>query len=178
MIFKGPGGFGRIVNILMCTIMCIVLSLIILTIIQNIPGNEALPILTPLGFAVSFVMSFAVGFVVADILPLLTWGHKLCAAIGIKNKVVVHFISCFILAFGLITCVSIACVWITNVQTLGLDASIAIWTMVYPPMLGVGYVVILITLPLMMKIATAISGFNPQEAPAPDPQGKAQGKAA
>lgn len=48
MVFKGPGGFGRIVNGIMNLIMCAVLSAYVLFTVQNIPGNEALPIFTPL----------------------------------------------------------------------------------------------------------------------------------
>ena len=56
--FKGPGGYGRIVNGIMNIILCVVLSFYVLWTVQNLPGNEALPILTPLGFFVSFVTTF------------------------------------------------------------------------------------------------------------------------
>ena len=46
MIFKGPGGFGRVLNIVMCMVMCVVLSVIILSTMQGVPGNETLPIFT------------------------------------------------------------------------------------------------------------------------------------
>lgn len=74
MIFKGPGGFGRVLNIVMCMVMCVVLSVIILSTMQGVPGNETLPIFTLLGFGVSFLMSFCVGYVVGDLFPALSWG--------------------------------------------------------------------------------------------------------
>lgn len=163
MLFKGPGGFGRVVNIGMCVIMCIALSLIILMTLQGLPGNETVPIFTALGFGVSAVMSFSIGYVVGDLFPALVWGQKLCKALGIKNKIVTHIISSLILALILITLVSIACVWMTNIQSQGLEASIGIWTIVYPPLLGGGFLIILVTLPFVMKIASMISGFDPSK---------------
>ena len=76
MIFKGPGGFGRVLNIVMCMVMCVVLSVIILSTMQGVPGNETLPIFTLLGFGVSFLMSFCVGYVVGDLFPALSWGAQ------------------------------------------------------------------------------------------------------
>lgn len=168
--FKGPGGFGRIVNGVMNIIMCAILSLYVLWTVQNIPGNEALPILTPLGFFVSFVTSFCVGEFVGDHVPALAWGQKLAAALGVKNKIAVHFISVFILAFVMITSISYICTWINNVQQTGWDGTFAAWIMVYPFLLGSGYVVELISLPLVMKLAAAVSGFDPAAAPALAPE--------
>ena len=110
MIFKGPGGFGRVLNIVMCMVMCVVLSGIILSTMQGVPGNETLPIFTLLGFGVSFLMSFCVGYVVGDLFPALSWGRKLCDAFHIENKIAVHAVSSFVLAFTLITLVSVSCV--------------------------------------------------------------------
>ena len=172
MIFKGPGGFGRVLNIVMCIVMCVVLSVIILSTMQGVPGNETLPIFTLLGFGVSFLMSFCVGYVVGDLFPALSWGRKLCDAFHIENKIAVHAVSSFVLAFTLITLVSVSCVWMTNAQSLGLDACVGIWMMVYPPLLGAGYLVILVILPLAMRLASAISGFDPN---GPSPQKPAEG---
>lgn len=172
MIFKGPGGFGRVLNIVMCMVMCVVLSVIILSTVQGIPGNESLPIFTLLGFGVSFLMSFCAGYVVGDLFPALSWGRKLCAVLHIENKVVAHIVSSLVLAFTLITLVSVSCVWMTNAQSLGLGACVGIWMMVYPPLLGAGYLVILVTLPLAMRLASAISGFDPS---GPSPQKPAEG---
>lgn len=165
MTFKGPGGFGRIVNGIMNLIMCTILSLYVLWTVQNIPGNEALPIFTPIGFFVSLVTSFCVGMFVGDFVPALAWGQKLAAALHVRNKVGAHFISVAILAFVMITSISYICTWINNVQQVGWDGTWAAWIMVYPFLLASGYVVELITLPIAMKIAAAISGFDPASAP-------------
>ena len=53
-----------------------------------------------------------------------------------------------------------------------MDACVGIWMMVYPPLLGAGYLVILVILPLAMRLASAISGFDPN---GPSPQKPAEG---
>lgn len=164
MVFKGPGGFGRIVNGIMNLIMCAVLSAYVLFTVQNIPGNEALPIFTPLGFFVSWVDSFCVGMFIGDFVPGLAWGNKLADALHAWGKVARHFISVAVLAFVMITSISFVCTWINNVQVGGMAAVIASWTMVYPFLLVSGYVIELISLPLAMKAAKAISGFDPAAA--------------
>ena len=65
----------------------------------------------------------------------------------------------------MVTSISFVCTWINNVQTAGMAGVIASWTMVYPFLIGCGYVVELISLPLAMKVAKAISGFDPAAAP-------------
>lgn len=164
MVFKGPGGFGRIVNGIMNLIMCAVLSAYVLFTVQNIPGNEALPIFTPLGFFVSWVDSFCVGMFIGDFVPGLAWGNKLADALHATGKVARHFISVAVLAFVMITSISFVCTWMNNVQVGGMAAVIASWTMVYPFLLVSGYVIELISLPLAMKAAKAISGFDPAAA--------------
>ncbi len=166
--FKGPGGYGRIVNGVMNIVMCAILSIYVLWTVQNIPGNEALPILTPIGFFVSFVTSFCVGEFVGDHVPALAWGQKLADAMHVKNRVGRHFISVLILAVVMIGCISFICTWINNIQQVGWDGTVAAWWMVFPFLLVSGYVVELIMLPIAMKMAAAISGFDPNNLPAPE----------
>jgi hypothetical protein len=166
--FKGPGGYGRIVNGIMNIILCVVLSFYVLWTVQNLPGNEALPILTPLGFFVSFVTSFCVGEFVGDHVPALAWGQKLCDALRIKNRVARHFISVSILCLVMVCSISFICTWINNVQQTGMEGVMASWLMVLPVLLVSGYIIQLIMLPICFKIATAVSGFDPNKAPVPE----------
>jgi len=165
MIFKGPGGYGRIVNGFMNVLMCAALSFYVLWTVQNIPGNEALPILTPLGFFVSFVQSFCVGMFVGDWVPGHAWGVKLATALKIKNKVVHHMVSVVVLAFVMVTSISFICTWLTNVQTMGMAGVWASWTMVYPVLLVGGWCILALALPVAFKLAAAISGFDPSKLP-------------
>lgn len=164
MIFKGPAGFGRVIGIVLNTVMCAILSIYVLWVVQNIPGNENLPILTPLGFLVSFIESFAVGYIVGDLIPALSWGQKLAGAIKAKG-LAAHFVSVAILALVMVTCISFICMFTTNVQTLGMAGVIGLWSMIYPVLLIAGYIALLISVPIAMKIAKAVSGFDPTAAP-------------
>ncbi len=172
--FKGPGGYGRIVNGIMNVILCAVLSFYVLWTVQNIPGNEMIPILTPLGFFVSWVSSFCVGEFIGDHVPAMAWGQALCRALHIKNKIATHFISVAVLAFVMITSISFICTWINNIQTAGWDGTIASWLMVYPFLLLSGYIIQLICLPICFKIAAAVSGFDPNKMPVPEGAGDAE----
>jgi hypothetical protein len=169
MTFKGPIGFGRIVNICMNIVMCAALSFYVLFTVQNIPGNEMLPILTPLGFFVSFVQSFAVGMTVGDLVPAIAWGNKLAAAMRVTNRVATHLISVVVLALVMVTSISFICTWLTNVQTMGMEGVMASWLMVYPVLLVGGYVILATFLIPAMKLAAAISGFDPAKAAPPAP---------
>ncbi len=178
MVFKGPAGFGRIVNALMNLIMCAVLSAYVLWSVQNVPGNEGLPIFTPIAFFVSWVDSFCVGMFIGDFVPGLAWGNKLADALHVKNKVGRHFVSVLVLAFVMITSISFICTWINNVAAGGMAAVVQSWLMVYPFLLCSGYVVELVSLPICMKAARAISGFDPAAAPAPGPAPAGDGASA
>lgn len=165
---KGPAWYGRWVNCIMNIFMCALLATYVLFTVQNLPGNEGLPILTPMSWFVSFIDSFFVGMFIGDWIPAHAWGMKLAGALKIKNRIGQHFVSVAVLCFCMVTCVSFICTFISNVNTIGMEGVISTWTLVYPVLLGLGYVLQLITLPLAFKIATAISGSDPAKAaPAP-----------
>ena len=168
MIFKGPGGYGRIVNIIMNIILCSVLSFYVLWTVQNIPGNEEIPILTPLGFFVSLVTSFCVGMVIGDLVPAYTWGQKFAHAIGLKGYWPCHLVACIIHALIMISAISFICTWFNNVQQVGMAGVMQSWLMVWPFLLVSGWVILVIFLPLAFKAGAALSGFDPAAAPAPE----------
>lgn len=171
MIFKGPGGFGRIVNIIMNLILCSVLSLYVLWKVQNIPGNEMLPILTPLGFAVSLVSSFAMGMLIGDLVPAYSWGQKIAAALGAKSRIPNHLLASLFHDIVMVTLISFIMTWINNVQTIGMEGVIQSWLMVYPFLFVAGYLIIAIFLLPSFSLAAKISGFDPNAAPpAPGPE--------
>lgn len=177
MIFKGPGGFGRIVNIIMNLILCSVLSVYVLWTVQNIPGNEMLPILTPLGFFVSLVSSFGVGYTIGDLVPGYQWGQALAAKLGVKSKIPAHLVASLIHDIVMVTLISFIMTWINNVQTIGMEGVIQSWLMVYPFLFVAAYLIIAIFLLPCFSLAAKISGFDPNAAPpmpAPDSASEVQ----
>ena len=64
--------------------------------------------------------------------------------------------------------ISFICTWINNVQQTGMEGVMASWLMVLPVLLVSGYIIQLIMLPICFKIATAVSGFDPNKAPVPE----------
>lgn len=166
---KGPAWYGRIVNCFMNILMCALLATYVLYTVQHIPGNEALPIFTPLSWFVSFIDSFFVGMFIGDWIPGFAWGQKLAGSLKLKGFAN-YAVSVAVLAFVMITSISFICTFISNVQTIGMAGVWASWTLVYPVLLGLGYVLQLCTLWLAFKIATAISGFDPAAMPPAGPE--------
>lgn len=172
-VLKGPAGFGLIMNMTMNLILGLVLSVVVLSTIQGLPGNEGLPIFTPVSFFVGAVQAMIVGVFVGDLFPALQWGQKLAGALHVKNKVGAHFIVSLVLAFVMATCITFLCMFLNNFQTGGMQMVIGGWLAIYPVTLGCAYPLVLVALPLVMKMATSISGFNPATAHAPEMPGDA-----
>lgn len=171
-MLKGPAGFGLIMNIVMNLILGLVLSVVVLATIQGLPGNEGLPIFTPVSYFAAVVQATIVGVFIGDIFPALQWGQKLAGAFHIKNKVGAHFITSLVLAFVMATCITFVCMFLNNFQTGGMEAVVGTWLIIWPPALIGAYPLVLIALPLVMKMATAISGFNPATDHAPEMPGE------
>ena len=55
--------------------------------------------------------------------------------------------------------------WVNNIQLSGIEGVLALWTMVYPMILVGAIVLVIAFLPPVKKLAAAISGFNPEDAP-------------
>lgn len=66
------------------------------------------------------------------------------------------------------TCITFLCMFLNNFQTGGMGMVIGAWLAIYPLALACAYPLVLITLPLVMKMASSISGFNPMAAHAPE----------
>ena len=171
-MLKGPAGFGLIMNVTMNLILGLVLSVVVLMVIQGAPGNEGLPIFTPVSYFVAVVQATIVGVFIGDIFPALQWGQKLAGALHIKNKVGAHFVTCLVLAFVMATCITFVCMFLNNFQTGGMGMVVGAWLMIYPPALICAYPIVLASLPLVMAMATRISGFDPRVDAAPEMPGE------
>lgn len=171
-MLKGPAGFGLIMNVTMNLLLGLVLSVVVLTVIQGAPGNEGLPIFTPVSYLVAVIQATIVGVFVGDLLPALQWGQKLVGALHVKNRVGAHFITSLVLAFVMATCITFICMFLNNFQTGGMGMVVGAWLMIYPPALVCAYPLVLVSLPLVMKMAVSISGFNPAVDHAPEMPGE------
>jgi hypothetical protein len=165
MWFKGPGGFGRIVNLIMSIIMGLALSVYVLWYTQNLPGNEGLPIFTGASYAVSCVVCLGVGYFIGDMFPCLIWGNMLAAKMGVKNKVVKHLVASVVLAFIFITCVSLIMVWVNTFQQGGWPMFFMLWSHLYLQLLVMGFVVIFVFLPFAKAIGKKVAGFSIDDVP-------------
>lgn len=167
-MLKGPAGFGLIMNVTMNLILGLVLSVVVLATIQGLPGNEGLPIFTPVSYFVAVLQATIVGVFVGDIFPALQWGQKLAGAFHVKNKVGAHLITSLVLALVMATCITFLCMFLNNFQTGGMPIVVGAWLAIYPPALACAYPLVLVSLPLVMKMATRISGFDPAAMHAPE----------
>ena len=164
MLFKGPGGYGRIMNLVMNLVLCACFSAYALWVAQHVPGNESQPIFTPLGWFVSYVSSFCVGMVVADFIPSYRWGEKLAERLGLKG-VAAYALMVLVVTFFMVTIMSFVCTWMNNVQRAGMGVVMVSFLSTYPAMFIGGYVIEFIIMKPAMTLATKISGFDPKTAP-------------
>ena len=163
-MFKGPQGFGRMMNILMCAIMCAVLSIAIPLIIEGATGAQGL--LNPIGFVQSFVLSFCIASPFGDLVPAVAWGGTLAARMGASGPVA-YLIQCVVTAVLLITCIAFTVSFVNNIATPGgMGAVTGFFAMIWPGALGFGFLAILLTLGPCMKVAAKATGFDPAAAAA------------
>ncbi len=162
-MFKGPSGFGRLMNLMMCIIMCAVLSVVIPLVIEMSTGATGM--LTPMGFIQSFVLSLCVAYLFGDLLPAVSWGGRLAAAVKAKGAAA-YVIQCLVVAVILITCIAFVMSFVNNILTGGLPGVLGFFLMIWPGALLCGFVAILVTLGPCMKVAVHATGFDPSRAPA------------
>lgn len=153
MVFKGPAGFQRVIYIVMNIVIGILLSIALTVFVMHQP-------LSVLGIAISALTSFFIGYVASDLIPAMAWGQELAGRMGLTG-VAAHFISSAVLAFFMGTLILLFMAVINVLPTAGVTGLVGFFISAYPLVLIAAYVAILIFLPLAMRIATSISGFNP-----------------
>ena len=159
MVFKGPGGFSRIMGIIMNLVLCACFSAYALWVAQNVPANAGQPIFTPLGWFVSFVMSFCVGMTVSELIPSCIWGYRLAGRLGLKGWGA-YALAVLVVTFFMVTIMSFLCTWMNNVQRIGMVPVLMSFLSTYPVMFVGGYIIEFIIMKPAMKIAASISGFD------------------
>lgn len=165
MVFKGPAGYGRILNTFMNIIICGVMTYYVMYLNQQ--ANPGVPILTPPSYIAGLVSSFCVGYYIGDTVPGWRWGTSAAVKLGIQKerKLLGFIVCCVVHAFCMCTLIPLVCDFI-NVFPLGGFAGVAAaFTGPYFVILGIGFVLMLVFMPIAMKLATAISGFDPSTPP-------------
>ena len=162
-MFKGPAGFGRIVNIVMNVLLCAALNYYVLWYNQQLLGPDV-PVLTLFGWFVSFVQSMFVGITFGDLVPGFAWGHKVAAALGVKNPTAAYVIACCVHALVLVSLISFICTWLASVQTAGMAGVIAGWNAIWPMAVLLGAIILILFMNPVMKMASKASGFDPTAA--------------
>ncbi|WP_165173434.1 hypothetical protein [Adlercreutzia sp. ZJ242] len=159
MVFKGPAGFQRIVYIIMNVVMGIVITVCLNVLVLHAP-------ITVDGMLTSCVLSFAVGYTVSDLVPAMDWGRALAAKLGLKpGSLGTHLVSSAVLAFFMGTLILFFCALVNVLSVGGIQGVLGFFMMGYPIVLAAAFVAIVLCVPAAMKVAAAISGFDPTKMP-------------
>ena len=160
MTYKGPGGYGRIMNIVMNLFMCTVFSLYMLWVQQQRAGDMA-QIFTPLNFVISFITAFGIGYVTADLIPVFHAGDWVAKKLGLSG-VPAYFVTVLIIDLILTTIIGFFMSFINTIERFGFAGMFMSWLSTYPMMLLLGYIVQLIVMKPAMILAKRVTGFDPE----------------
>lgn len=105
------------------------------------------------------LISLGIGYVLSDWIPAYAIGQMVARKMGIKNKFLIHAVAVVVLDGIFVT----LCSFLNCFAAFGADL-LQPWLGCLPFYLGFGYIALLIALPIGMKLATAISGFDPEAA--------------
>lgn len=170
MHFKGPGGFGRIMNIVMNIFMSGVFSAFMLWTMQQRAGDMA-QIFTPTAFVLSFITGFGIGYATTDIIPVFRAGSAVAKKLNLKG-VPGYFVTVLIVDLIVTTILSFLMTSINMVERVGVMGAFMSWINMLPLLLLIGYVVQLVVTKPAMMFSQAVSGFDPDN---PMPQGPPAG---
>lgn len=169
MGFKGPGGYGRVLNTFMNIIICGAMNFYVMWVIQNLPQNAGIPILTLEGYLAGFVMSFCCGYYIGDTVPGWMWGNQLAAKLKL-GKIPAFVFACAFHGLCMCTLIPLLCNFINNFPAGGLAGVWQGYALTYFPVLGMGFLLMLVFMPIALKLAKSISGFDPDALPPAPPQ--------
>lgn len=101
------------------------------------------------------------GFFVGTVVPSKDWGDRVESVMNLKEGgLAAHLVSCAVLSFAMITIMITALAWLNA----GIGEFGAMWMFLYPMLLPVGYIAIVLCLPLCIRAAIALT--RPQGASA------------
>ena len=160
MTYKGPGGFGRIVNIIMNIFMCAAMSLFMLWMAQQRAGDAA-QILTPTSFILSFITAFGIGFTVADLIPVFHIGDSVAKKLNLKGFPA-YLVTVLVIDLIVTTLIGLLMTLINMTERAGLVGAFMSWLSTWPITLVGGYIIQLIVMKPAMAFAKNVTGFNPE----------------
>ncbi len=159
MTFKGPGGFGRIVNIIMNLFICAAMSLFMLWMAQQRVSNAA-EVLTPTAFVFAFIPAFGIGFATADIIPVFMAGSGVSKKLGLKG-VPAYLVTVLVIDLIMTTIIGFLMTMISLVERAGFVGAFMSWASTYLISLLMCYVIMAIVMKPAMSFAKRVSGFDP-----------------
>lgn len=160
MTFKGPGGFGRIVNIIMNVFLCAAFSFIMLWLAQQRAGDMA-QVLTPVSFLFSFITAFGIGFTVADLIPVFRAGSFVAGKLNLKG-IAGYLVTVLVIDLIVTTIIGFLMTMINMTERAGFVGAFMSWLSSYPMMLLVGFVIQAIVMKPAMNLAKNVTGFDPE----------------
>lgn len=159
LVFKGPGGFGRIMNISMNAFMSLAFSFIMLWVAQQrVP--EGVQVLTPTAYFVSVLTAFGIGYVVIDLIPVFKLGNGLAKKLGLKG-IGAYAATVVVIDLVVTTIIGFLMTLMNMISHATLAETCLAWLTTYPLMLIVGFAIQLVIMKPFMMLAQKISGFDP-----------------
>ncbi len=159
MTYRGPSGYGRIMNIIMNIFMCAAFSTFMLWTMQQRVGDMA-QIFTPLGWIISFITAFGIGYVTADLIPVFKAGSFVARKLGLKG-IPAYVVTVLVIDLILTSIIGFFMTFINTAERVGVMGAVMGWLQMLPIMLLIGFVVQLIVMKPAMMAATRLSGFDP-----------------
>lgn len=156
---KGPVGFARFTSLFMNLVIGIVLGVLFLFLTHDLgtmPPDEIARC-----FCQSLIMSVLVGYAAADFLPSMQIAQRICDSFKVKSSAARHLITSTVLALVNITVILTLCMFIALLAIMSPSDVIAIIVSLWVPAVVVGFLAILVFLPLAQWLAAKISGFSP-----------------
>lgn len=162
-MYKGPNGFGRLVNIIMNLIMGLCISIVILT------ATGAPWMVMPTILISAWFCSFIIGYTAGDLVPLNNWAMALSKALHAKSdSILAYLITALVFGLYFGTIILFGNALINNLATSGIESVIGFFMGYWGLVLISAIVLVAIFMKPAQMIAAAISGFDPSKMPVSD----------
>lgn len=138
--------FVRIINVFLCFFLSVALSIVALTFTHE---------LTFAGLVISFISSFAISYFIADITNVGELGIRFAKAVKLKEHS-----APFVLVDTAVVCIIMVTLtsFFNTIVSLGFKPILMMaWISIFPYWMLVGYICLLILMPLAVKFAEVLT---------------------